>query len=102
MIDAWRIEAAGEERQGAMAAMYQWGYRLAILTAGIAPLLLAEHIDWSFAYATMAALMAIGVAAVLAAPRSGRARSCRPCCRPNCLRDLPRKRSNGPAGSPCC
>ncbi len=69
VIDAWRIEAAGEERQGAMAAMYQWGYRVAILTAGIAPLVLAEQIDWSFAYAAMAALMAIGVAAVLAAPR---------------------------------
>jgi MFS transporter, PAT family, beta-lactamase induction signal transducer AmpG len=69
VIDAWRIEAAGVERQGAMAAMYQWGYRIAILTAGIAPLVLAEHIDWSFAYAVMAALMAIGVAAVLAAPR---------------------------------
>jgi MFS transporter, PAT family, beta-lactamase induction signal transducer AmpG len=69
VIDAWRIEAAGQERQGAMAAMYQWGYRIAILTAGIAPLLLAERIDWNFAYAVMAALMAIGVAAVLAAPR---------------------------------
>jgi MFS transporter, PAT family, beta-lactamase induction signal transducer AmpG len=69
VIDAWRIEAAGEERQGAMAAMYQWGYRVAILTAGIAPLVLAQHIDWSFAYAAMAALMAIGMAAVLAAPR---------------------------------
>jgi PAT family beta-lactamase induction signal transducer AmpG len=69
VIDAWRIEAAGEERQGAMAAMYQWGYRIAILTAGIAPLVLAQHIDWSFAYAVMAALMAVGVAAVLAAPR---------------------------------
>jgi MFS transporter, PAT family, beta-lactamase induction signal transducer AmpG len=69
VIDAWRIEAAGQERQGAMAAMYQWGYRVAILTAGIAPLVLAEHIDWSFAYAVMAALMAVGVAAVLAAPR---------------------------------
>jgi MFS transporter, PAT family, beta-lactamase induction signal transducer AmpG len=69
VIDAWRIEVAGEERQGAMAAMYQWGYRIAILTAGIAPLLLAEHIDWSFAYAVMAALMAVGVAAVFAAPR---------------------------------
>ena len=51
VIDAWRIEAAGEERQGAMAAMYQWGYRVAILTAGIAPLVLAEQIDWGFAYA---------------------------------------------------
>jgi MFS transporter, PAT family, beta-lactamase induction signal transducer AmpG len=69
VIDAWRIEAAGEERQGAMAAMYQWGYRIAILTAGIAPLVLAQRIDWAFAYAAMTALMAIGVVAVLAAPR---------------------------------
>lgn len=69
VIDAWRIEAAGEERQGAMAAMYQWGYRVAILTAGIAPLVLATRIDWGFAYAAMAALMAIGIAAALAAPR---------------------------------
>jgi MFS transporter, PAT family, beta-lactamase induction signal transducer AmpG len=69
VIDAWRIEAAGQERQGAMAAMYQWGYRIAILTAGIAPLVLAESIDWNFAYAAMAALMVIGVAAVLLAPR---------------------------------
>jgi PAT family beta-lactamase induction signal transducer AmpG len=69
VIDAWRIEAAGQERQGAMAAMYQWGYRIAILTAGIAPLMLAQRVDWGFAYGAMATLMAIGVAGVLAAPR---------------------------------
>jgi MFS transporter, PAT family, beta-lactamase induction signal transducer AmpG len=85
VIDAWRIEAAGEERQGAMAAMYQWGYRIAILTAGIAPLLLAQRIDWSFAYAAMAALMAIGVAAVFAAPRERP----RPAMPPLLARDLP-------------
>jgi PAT family beta-lactamase induction signal transducer AmpG len=85
VIDAWRIEAAGEERQGAMAAMYQWGYRSAILTAGIAPLVLAERIDWSFAYAVMAALMAIGIAAVLAAPRE----EPRPVLPPLLPRDLP-------------
>jgi len=85
VIDAWRIEAAGEDRQGAMAAMYQWGYRIAILTAGIAPLLLAEHIDWSFAYAVMAALMAIGVAAVLGAPRERP----RPVTSPLLSHDLP-------------
>jgi MFS transporter, PAT family, beta-lactamase induction signal transducer AmpG len=85
VIDAWRIEAAGEERQGAMAAMYQWGYRIAILTAGIAPLVLAQHIDWSFAYAVMAALMAVGVAAVLAAPRE----QPRPVISPLLPRDLP-------------
>ncbi|HEX2479353.1 MAG TPA: MFS transporter [Geminicoccaceae bacterium] len=85
VIDAWRIEAAGEERQGAMAAMYQWGYRIAILTAGIAPLMLAKRIDWSFAYAAMAALMAIGVAAVFAAPRERP----RPAMPPLLARELP-------------
>jgi PAT family beta-lactamase induction signal transducer AmpG len=85
VIDAWRIEVAGEERQGAMAAMYQWGYRIAILTAGIAPLLLAERVDWNFAYAAMAALMAIGVLAVLAAPRERP----RPALPPLLPRDLP-------------
>lgn len=69
VIDAWRIEAVGEERQGAMAAAYQWGYRIAILTAGIAPLMLASRINWGVAYAAMAVLMAIGVAAVLLAPK---------------------------------
>jgi MFS transporter, PAT family, beta-lactamase induction signal transducer AmpG len=85
VIDAWRIEAAGEERQGAMAAMYQWGYRIAILTAGVAPLMLAKRIDWSFAYAAMAALMAIGVAAVLVAPRERP----RPAMPPLLPRELP-------------
>ena len=28
-MDAWRIEAAEQERQGMMAAAYQWGYRVA-------------------------------------------------------------------------
>ncbi len=69
VIDAWRIEAAGEERQGAMAAAYQWGYRIAILTAGIAPLLTAAALTWGIAYAAMAVLMAVGVAAVLLAPK---------------------------------
>jgi PAT family beta-lactamase induction signal transducer AmpG len=69
VIDAWRIEAVGQERQGAMAAAYQWGYRIAILTAGIAPLLTAAQVGWGVAYAAMAVLMAIGVAAVLLAPK---------------------------------
>jgi MFS transporter, PAT family, beta-lactamase induction signal transducer AmpG len=89
VIDAWRIEAAGEERQGAMAAMYQWGYRIAILTAGILPLVLAQRLDWSVAYAVMAALMAVGVLAVLAAPRERP----RPVPPPLLPRDLPPRRA---------
>lgn len=69
VIDAWRIEAAGEERQGAMAAAYQWGYRIAILTAGIVPLFLASRVNWGVAYATMAVLMVVGIIAVLLAPK---------------------------------
>ncbi|WP_397399087.1 AmpG family muropeptide MFS transporter [Phenylobacterium sp.] len=69
VIDAWRIEAADIEKQGAMAAAYQWGYRVAMVVAGAAPLLLAEAYSWNFSYAVMAGLMLLGVAGVLFAPR---------------------------------
>jgi len=69
VVDAWRIEAADISRQGAMAAAYQWGYRLAIVVAGAVPLILADHFGWNFSYGLMAALMAIGMGAVLLAPR---------------------------------
>jgi PAT family beta-lactamase induction signal transducer AmpG len=68
-IDAWRIETAEVSKQGVMAAAYQWGYRVAIIVAGAVPLLLAQSYGWNFSYAVMAALMGIGVAGVLAAPR---------------------------------
>jgi PAT family beta-lactamase induction signal transducer AmpG len=69
VIDAWRIEAAELSRQGAMAAAYQWGYRVAMITAGAVPLLIAQAYNWNLSYAVMAALMGIGMLAVLAAPR---------------------------------
>ncbi len=68
-IDAWRIEAVDESRSGAMAAAYQWGYRLAMIVAGAVPLFLAEAFSWNFSYAVMAGLMSIGMAGVLLAPR---------------------------------
>jgi PAT family beta-lactamase induction signal transducer AmpG len=71
-IDAWRIEAAEVSRQGAMAAAYQWGYRIALLVAGAVPLILAETYGWNFSYAVMAALMAVGIGAALGAPREQR------------------------------
>jgi PAT family beta-lactamase induction signal transducer AmpG len=87
VIDAWRIEATGQERQGAMAAAYQWGYRIAILTAGIAPLFIASRVNWGVAYATMAVLMAIGVLAVLLAPKE----NARPKQEPLMPTDMPAK-----------
>ena len=71
-IDAWRIEVADVSRQGAMAAAYQWGYRLGMIVAGAVPLLLAQIYSWNLSYAVMAALMTVGVVAVLAAPREQR------------------------------
>lgn len=71
-IDAWRIEAADVSRQGAMAAASQWGYRVAYMVAGAAPLLLADAYGWNFSYAVMAVLMMVGVVGVMAAPREER------------------------------
>ncbi|MGF1545343.1 MAG: MFS transporter [Parvularculaceae bacterium] len=68
-IDAWRIEAAGDEEQGMMAAMYQYGYRIGLITAGTLALVLADAVSWSFAYQSMA-LMMVGVMLVaLFAPK---------------------------------
>ncbi len=64
-VDAWRVEAAEAEQQGAMAATYVTGYRLAILMAGAGALHIADLGNWSGAYAAMAALMLVGMATTL-------------------------------------
>ena len=71
-MDAWRIETAEVSKQGAMAAAYQWGYRVGMIIAGAVPLLLANARGWNFSYAVMAALMTVGILAVFAAPREER------------------------------
>lgn len=64
-IDAYRIEAVIQEYQGAMAAMYMFGYRLALLVAGAGALLIAAHSSWHHTYAVMAILMSVGAVTVL-------------------------------------
>src|SRR5215211_8612363 len=68
VIDGWRIDAAGTEMQGVMAATSNLGYRLALITAGAGALVLAHWAGWTAAYLAMAALMSIGILAALAAP----------------------------------
>ena len=68
-IDAWRIEAASDEQQGAMAAAYQLGYRFAIIASGAGALYIADFTSWHIAYLSMAVLMGIGIGAALYAPR---------------------------------
>ncbi|SEP13997.1 AmpG family muropeptide MFS transporter [Aquisalimonas asiatica] len=64
-IDAYRVEAVGRERQGAMAATYVTGYRLAILMAGAGALHIAAVGSWSVAYGVMALLMGVGLVTTL-------------------------------------
>ncbi|RKZ46863.1 MAG: AmpG family muropeptide MFS transporter [Gammaproteobacteria bacterium] len=64
-IDAYRIEAVDDEYQGAMAATYVFGYRLALLVAGAGAFYIAEGQSWSYAYIAMATLMLIGMVATL-------------------------------------
>jgi PAT family beta-lactamase induction signal transducer AmpG len=64
-LDAYRIEAAVPEYQGAMSASYIFGYRVALLVSGAGALLIADECAWSAAYLSMAAFMAVGVVTVL-------------------------------------
>ncbi len=68
-IDAWRIEVTDDDRQGAMAASYQLGWRVAQIIAGALPLVLAQIYNWNLSYAVMAALMGFGLLGVVMAPR---------------------------------
>ncbi|MEE9250703.1 MAG: MFS transporter, partial [Alphaproteobacteria bacterium] len=61
-LDAYRIEAVAKDIQGAMAATYQLGYRIAILCAGAGALYVAEFGSWTAAYLIMAALTLVGIA----------------------------------------
>ncbi len=65
VIDAYRIEAVDRESQGAMAATYVFGYRLALLVAGAGAFYIAEFNSWKIAYLSMAALMGIGMLTTL-------------------------------------
>ena len=74
-LDAFRIESADADRQAALAATYQTGYRLAMIWAGAGVLWIAArtqgdapgylHNAWQVAYCAMAASMLLGVLTVL-------------------------------------
>lgn len=65
VIDAMRIELLKPEQQGIGAAATQWGYRGGMLASGAGALYAASFGGWGLAYTIMAALMAVGIAAVL-------------------------------------
>ena len=74
-LDAYRIESAEADKQAALAATYQTGYRFAMIWAGAGVLWIAaraqgalegyQHSAWQVAYWVMAASMLVGVVTVL-------------------------------------
>ncbi|AVP56648.1 AmpG family muropeptide MFS transporter [Pulveribacter suum] len=78
-LDAFRIESADADRQAALAATYQTGYRLAMIWAGAGVLWLAARAEvaggpgyqagaWRVAYLAMAASMLLGMLTVALSP----------------------------------
>lgn len=67
VVDAYRIEIAPPEVQGALAATYTLGYRFALLVSGALALLLADHLPWSLIYQLMAAIVGLIMLATLRA-----------------------------------
>lgn len=75
-LDAYRIESGDKERQSALSATYQMGYRIAMIWAGAGVLWIAARAEvanpqnydvnaWKVAYLVMAASMIVGFATVL-------------------------------------
>lgn len=64
-VDAYRIEIAPQSAQGALAATYTLGYRIALIFAGAGALYIAQFRDWTIAYLAMAALMLIPIITTL-------------------------------------
>lgn len=75
VIDAYRVESLDEDQLGAGAGNYVLGYRMAMLAAGGGALIVADVAGWAAAYGVMAALMGVGVAAVLVSPEPERRQS---------------------------
>ncbi|MDE2257601.1 MAG: MFS transporter [Xanthomonadaceae bacterium] len=70
-VDAYRIEIASIEDQGALVATYSLGYRFGILVSFALAATLADHIPWPAVYALMAAAMIVPIAANLCAREPG-------------------------------
>jgi PAT family beta-lactamase induction signal transducer AmpG len=68
VIDAWRVEMLEMDLQGPGAGMIQTGYRIAMLVSGAGALVIAARAGWFAAYATMAALVGVGMLVFLFGP----------------------------------
>lgn len=70
-VDAYRVEIAPRQDQGALLATYSLGYRIALIITGAMALVMADHLPWPMVYRVMAAVMLIPVIAVFFAREPG-------------------------------
>lgn len=68
VIDAWRVESLSQDQQAPGAAMITTGYRIAMLVSGAGGLIIAAYAGWFATYATMAALVSVGLLVFLLSP----------------------------------
>jgi PAT family beta-lactamase induction signal transducer AmpG len=68
VIDAWRVESLTTDQQAPGAAMIQSGYRMGMLAGGAGALFIAASAGWFATYATMAALVGVGMLVFLFGP----------------------------------
>jgi PAT family beta-lactamase induction signal transducer AmpG len=65
VVDAYRVEIAPQEAQGALAATYTLGYRLGLIASGAGVLVIADQAGWQKAYAAIVVLLLIPIVSVL-------------------------------------
>lgn len=71
-IDGWRIEvAANDDEQAPLASAYQYGYKVGMIISGGVALFIAGLVNFSFAYITMAVIMAIAAVVFAVWDRKG-------------------------------
>lgn len=56
-VDAHRVEITTSGEHSSASAVYNIGYRLAMITSGAGTLILADHFHWRYTFLIMAALM---------------------------------------------
>jgi PAT family beta-lactamase induction signal transducer AmpG len=67
VVDAYRVEIAPSEAQGALAATYTLGYRFGLIASGAGILLIADQVGWQRGYVAICLLLIVPIVTVLIA-----------------------------------
>jgi PAT family beta-lactamase induction signal transducer AmpG len=67
VVDAYRVEIAPPEAQGALAATYTLGYRFGLIASGAGILLIADQVGWQRGYMAICLLLIVPIVTVLIA-----------------------------------